>query len=91
MRHDYYAGLARDEQRRKEAVQPRRGDIYDRNGNLLATSVGYQWLYVNPVQVEDPRQLALDLESIIGQPRLRSRKRCALLVSSEPRSLWRPS
>lgn len=67
-RHDYYASLARDEQRRKEAVQPRRGDIFDRHGNLLATSVGYQWLYANPIQVEDAAKLALELEPIIGQP-----------------------
>ncbi len=68
LRHEYFAGLARDEHRRKEAVQPRRGNIFDRHGNLLATTVGYQWLYADPVQVRDAGQLATKLAPIINQP-----------------------
>ena len=38
--YDYYAGLALRNQTRTTAVAADRGKIYDRNMNLLASSVG---------------------------------------------------
>ena len=75
LRHDYYVGLAREEHWRKEAVQPRRGDIFDRHGHLLATTVRYEWLYADPVRVSNVRQLAIQLAPIIKQPALEIERR----------------
>jgi len=44
----------------------RRGTIYDRNGNALATSVDATTIYVNPSEVTNPRQTAIELSAILG-------------------------
>ena len=46
--YDYYAGLALRNQTRTTAVTAERGDIYDRNMNILASSVGVENVYITP-------------------------------------------
>ena len=47
-------------------VSARRGTIYDRNGNPLATSVDATTIYANPNEVEDPEATATLLAEIVG-------------------------
>jgi cell division protein FtsI (penicillin-binding protein 3) len=60
--------LAQNELTRHEVLQPRRGTIYDRDGNALAMNVNMPSLYVDSTQVEDPTKLALLLSPLIERP-----------------------
>ncbi|MGB9802553.1 stage V sporulation protein D [Desulfofundulus sp.] len=46
-------------------VEARRGNIYDRNGHLLVTSVSTESLYTIPYLVKDPRRTAEQLAPIL--------------------------
>ena len=48
-----------------EAAHERRADIFDRNGVLLATSLGTASLYANPRKVIDPSDAASKLSSVL--------------------------
>jgi cell division protein FtsI/penicillin-binding protein 2 len=56
LRHDSLSDLAQKYTQRAVMSQPRRGDIRDVRGNLLATSVPVKTVYADPVLVGD-RQL----------------------------------
>ncbi|HQK74725.1 MAG TPA: hypothetical protein PKZ25_00875, partial [Candidatus Hydrogenedentes bacterium] len=45
-----------------------RGDIYDRNGRLLATDRRARSLYADPSRIQNPRTLAVTLSEILGEP-----------------------
>ncbi|MCR5583384.1 MAG: penicillin-binding protein 2 [Eggerthellaceae bacterium] len=47
-------------------VEAKRGTIYDRNGNVLATSVDATTIYCNPSEVTDPSGLADTLVQLFG-------------------------
>lgn len=57
----YYANLALRNQTRTTAVTAERGDIYDRNMNLLATSVSVENVYLDPHEL---KQSGADIDSI---------------------------
>lgn len=62
-------------------VEARRGDIYDRNGQLLVTSVSTESLYAIPYLVKDPRRTAEQLASLLDMKeehlyQILSRKSC---------------
>ena len=59
--YEYYAGLALRNQSRTTSVSPRRGEIYDRNMDLLATSVSVEHIYLNPREL---KQSGADVEKI---------------------------
>jgi len=44
----------------------RRGTIYDRNGNVLATNVDATTIYANPSKIIDPKETAELLHGILG-------------------------
>ncbi len=54
------------QQRSQEILPAKPGDIFDRRGRLLATTVSVQSLYLDPAQVADPLATALALEAAIG-------------------------
>ncbi len=58
---DYYANLALRNQTRTTQVTPDRGEIYDRNMNILATSVGVENIYLDPHEL---KQSKADLQNI---------------------------
>ncbi len=49
-----------------QVLQAKRGTIYDRNGNVLATSVECRTLYTNPKDVRDPQAVAQVLAQKLG-------------------------
>ena len=67
--YDYYAGLALRNQSRTTSVSPRRGEIYDRNMEPLATSVSVENIYLNPRELKqsgaDIAKIAADLAPIL--------------------------
>lgn len=47
-------------------ISPRRGTIYDRNGNVLATSVDATTVYANPKEVVDRASTANAIADVLG-------------------------
>ena len=58
---DYYAAKARNNQSRTTAVAADRGDILDRNMNILATNAGVENVYLDPHEL---KQAGEDIPSI---------------------------
>ena len=54
----------------------KRGIIYDRNGNVLASSVECQNVYVNPKLIEDANKAAAALASVLGVDEAQALKLC---------------
>ena len=67
--YDYYAGLALKNQTRSTSVPPQRGEIYDRNMNVLASNVSVENIYLNPRELKqsgaDLPKIAADLAPIL--------------------------
>ena len=59
--YDYYAGLALRNQTRTTSVTAERGDIYDRNMNILAASVSVENVYLDPHEL---KQSGADIAAI---------------------------
>ena len=53
--YDYYAALALRNQTRRTTVTAHRGEIYDRNMNILATSVGVENVYLDPHELKQSK------------------------------------
>lgn len=61
-----YSKVAEDMRWVSVTIEPRRGTIYDRNGNVLAISVDATTVYANPSEVTDVRQTASVLAECLG-------------------------
>ena len=48
------------------ALQPRRGTIYDRNGNILAISVDATTVYANPSEIQTPGATSRTIAECLG-------------------------
>jgi cell division protein FtsI (penicillin-binding protein 3) len=57
-RHEELSRQALAQQRLVEAIPARPGDILDRNGRLLATTVKVYSLFVDPSRIDEPDELA---------------------------------
>ena len=63
---DRYAELARRQYESRVTLEPERGLIYDRNGNLLATNALSYSFAVDPKHVEHPAELAATFARVLG-------------------------
>ena len=64
--YDYYAGLALRNQTRTTAVTASRGDIYDRNMNLLATDRAVENVYLNPRELKQSKADIPEIARVLG-------------------------
>ncbi len=63
---DQYSAEAKAARTTNIETSPRRGTIYDRNGNILAMNVDATTIYVNPYEVKDVDKEAAQLASALG-------------------------
>ncbi len=66
VRHDAYLAQAKNQQSRLETLAPKRADIIDRNGDVLAYSIDADAVVVNPRQVSDAAATAAALCGALG-------------------------
>ncbi len=67
IQNSYYSSLAKKEHWREETIPAQRGTIYDTNGHVLATSVGFESLYAITNQIARPEKLARALSPVLGE------------------------
>ncbi len=65
--YDYYAGLALRNQTRTTTVTANRGDIYDRNMNILATSVSVENVYLDPHELKQSKADIARISRFLGE------------------------
>ena len=65
--YDYYAGLALRNQTRTTTVAAHRGDIYDRNMNILASSVSVENVYLDPHELKQSKADITAVSQVLGE------------------------
>ena len=65
--YDYYSDLALRNQTRSTQVTPDRGNIYDRNMNILAGSVSVENVYLDPHELKQSKADIDDIANTLGQ------------------------
>ncbi len=66
-RYDYYSNLALRNQTRTTLVTAHRGDIYDRNMNILATSVSVENVYLDPHELKQSKADIQAISQVLGE------------------------
>ena len=64
--YDYYSSLALRNQTRTTTVSAGRGDIFDRNMNLLATSVSVENVYLDPHELKQSKADIQAVSQVLG-------------------------
>ena len=64
---DYYAAKARNNQSRTTAVTADRGNILDRNMNILAANVGVENVYLDPHELKQAKEDIPAISAFLGQ------------------------
>ena len=67
LQYDYYAGLALRNQTRTTTVTANRGDIYDRNMNILATDKSVENVYLDPHELKQSGADISDISRSLGE------------------------
>ena len=65
--YDYYAAKALRNQTRTTTVTADRGNIYDRNMNILATSVGVENVYLDPHELKQAKEDIGKISATLGK------------------------
>ena len=65
--YDYYAQLALRNQTRTTTVTAHRGDIYDRNMNILATSVSVENVFLDPHELKQSKADIPEISRVLGE------------------------
>jgi cell division protein FtsI/penicillin-binding protein 2 len=65
---EWLSGLALNQLAQQHSLPAERGEITDRNGELLATSVEVQSVFVTPPSLEDPGLASALLASVLDMP-----------------------
>ncbi|MEN6370878.1 MAG: penicillin-binding protein 2 [Armatimonadota bacterium] len=66
LNNEHYRKFAEDVRLRQPKTPAIRGDICDRNGSQLATSVPACAVYINPKQIKDRQKVVAQLSQLIG-------------------------
>ena len=67
IRHDFYLSRSEEQRRRVITLAADRGDIFDRRGNLLATSIDSYSVYLVPREILKKEETAEKLSKILGE------------------------
>ena len=65
--YDFYAALALRNQTRTTTVTAERGEIYDRNMNILATSVNVENVYLDPHELKQSKADIPEIARVLGE------------------------
>ena len=65
--YDYYKSAALRNQTRSTTVSARRGDIYDRNMNILASSVSVENVYLDPHELKQAKENVPEISAFLGE------------------------
>ena len=65
--YDYYSNLALRNQTRTTRVMADRGLIFDRNMNILATSVGVENIYLDPHELKQSKANLEQIGEVLGE------------------------
>ncbi len=65
--YEYYANLALRNQTRSTTVTAHRGDIFDRNMNILATSVSVENVYLDPHELKQSKADIAAISQVLGE------------------------
>ena len=65
--YDYYAAKALRNQSRTTTVTAERGNIYDRNMNILATSISVENVYLDPHELKQAKENIEEIAASLGQ------------------------
>ena len=82
--HAKWYEMASRQYRHRATLQPQRGEILDRHGRILATSLSAPSIYAVPRQIEQPEETADALTRLLEAPNARLRRRLA----SEDGFVW---
>ena len=65
--YEYYRAKALNNQTRSTRVSADRGEIYDRNMNILATDVGVENVYLDPHELKQAKENVAEIADFLGQ------------------------
>jgi cell division protein FtsI/penicillin-binding protein 2 len=66
-RYEFFIDRSQEQRLRTITLYPDRGDIYDRNGNILATSINAYSVFAYPSEIRNKRQAAITLSGILHE------------------------
>jgi len=69
IKHDFFMKRSMEQRLREISLAPDRGDIFDRNGNLLATTVDSYSIYTIPADIKDKKAASKALALALGMDR----------------------
>ena len=87
--YDYYSSLALRNQTRTTTVTADRGDIFDRNMNILATSVSVENVYLDPHELKQSN-VATSRSAPALTRRLPEQSGITSMKRAFPASIWNP-
>ncbi|KAB2823077.1 MAG: penicillin-binding protein, partial [Candidatus Dadabacteria bacterium] len=68
LNHGRFNEKARGQQLKQEEIRARRGVVFDRRGRELAVNLELESLYVDPLEVESPKESASRVSALTGRP-----------------------
>ena len=86
LQREKFASRATRQQLHEEVIPARPGDLYDRRGRLLATTIAVQSLYVDPARIVDSFSTASALASATGLDPTEVQQR--IVDQRDKRFLW---
>ncbi|HUU50177.1 MAG TPA: penicillin-binding transpeptidase domain-containing protein [Nitrospinota bacterium] len=66
LKHDEFFSKAKDQYQRFLLLEPKRGTIYDRNMKELAVSIELDSIYLNPKEIDNPKETIQKLSKVIN-------------------------